>query len=58
MMILLGEFGVRSKIDQGVYRQILVNLAGVWQAFLAGMRVCLPVESLNSVASLSTNLLR
>jgi predicted HTH domain antitoxin len=30
MMTLLGEFGVRSKIDQGDYRQSLANLAKVW----------------------------
>jgi predicted HTH domain antitoxin len=30
MMTLLGEFGVRSKIDQEDYRQSLGNLAKVW----------------------------
>jgi len=30
MMTLLGEFGVRSRIDREDYRQSLANLAGVW----------------------------
>lgn len=30
MMTLLGEFGVRVKIDQEDYRQSLANLAKVW----------------------------
>ena len=30
MMALLGEFGVRVKIDQEEYRQSLENLAQVW----------------------------
>ncbi len=30
MMTLLGEFGVRLKIDQEDYRQSLENLAKVW----------------------------
>jgi predicted HTH domain antitoxin len=30
MMNLLGEFGVRGKIDQADYRQSLANLARVW----------------------------
>lgn len=30
MMTLLGEFGVRSRIDQDDYRQSLANLAKVW----------------------------
>jgi predicted HTH domain antitoxin len=30
MMTILGEFGVRSKIDQEDYRQSLANLAKVW----------------------------
>jgi predicted HTH domain antitoxin len=30
MMTLLGEFGVRSRIDQEDYRQSLTNLAKVW----------------------------
>ena len=30
MMTLLGEFGVRNRIDQEDYRQSLVNLAKVW----------------------------
>jgi predicted HTH domain antitoxin len=30
MMTLLGEFGVRSRIDQEDYRQGLANLAKVW----------------------------
>jgi len=30
MMTLLGEFGVRTRIDQEDYRQSLENLAGVW----------------------------
>lgn len=30
MMTLLGEFGVRSKIDDTDYRQSLANLAKVW----------------------------
>ncbi len=30
MMTLLGEFGVRSKIDREGYRQSLANLAKVW----------------------------
>lgn len=30
MMTLLGEFGVRTKIDQEDYRQSLENLAKVW----------------------------
>jgi predicted HTH domain antitoxin len=30
MMTLLGEFGVRVKIDQEEYRQSLENLAKVW----------------------------
>jgi len=30
MMTLLGEFGVRSKIDREDYRQSLENLAKVW----------------------------
>ena len=30
MMALLGEFGVRVKIDQEDYRQSLENLAKVW----------------------------
>jgi predicted HTH domain antitoxin len=30
MMTLLGEFGVRSKIDREDYRQSLANLAKVW----------------------------
>lgn len=30
MMTLLGEFGVRSRIDQEDYRQSLANLAKVW----------------------------
>jgi predicted HTH domain antitoxin len=30
MMTLLGEFGVRVKIDQEEYRQSLENLARVW----------------------------
>jgi predicted HTH domain antitoxin len=30
MMTLLGEFSVRSKIDQADYRQSLANLARVW----------------------------
>lgn len=30
MMTLLGEFGVRSRIDQDDYRQSLTNLAKVW----------------------------
>ena len=30
MMTLLGEFGVRSEIDQADYRQSLANLAKVW----------------------------
>ncbi|MGA9070429.1 MAG: UPF0175 family protein [Terracidiphilus sp.] len=30
LMTLLGEFGVRSRIDQENYRQSLANLAKVW----------------------------
>jgi predicted HTH domain antitoxin len=30
MMTVLGEFGVRSKIDQEDYRQSLANLTKVW----------------------------
>jgi predicted HTH domain antitoxin len=30
MMTLLGEFGVRSRIDREDYRQSLANLAKVW----------------------------
>jgi len=30
MMTLLGEFGVRSRIDAEDYRQSLANLAKVW----------------------------
>ncbi len=30
MMTLLGEFGVRTRIDQEDYRQSLENLAKVW----------------------------
>ena len=30
MMTLLGEFGIRTKIDQEDYRQSLENLAKVW----------------------------
>ena len=30
MMSLLGEFGVRAKIDQEDYRQSLENLAKIW----------------------------
>lgn len=30
MMTVLGEFGVRSKIDQDDYRQSLANLTKVW----------------------------
>lgn len=30
MMTLLGEFGVRARIDQEDYRQSLENLAKVW----------------------------
>jgi len=30
MMTVLGEFGVRTKIDQEDYRQSLENLAKVW----------------------------
>jgi predicted HTH domain antitoxin len=30
LMTLLGEFGVRSRIDQEDYRQSLANLANVW----------------------------
>jgi predicted HTH domain antitoxin len=30
MMTLLGEFGVRSRIDREDYRQSLENLAKVW----------------------------
>jgi len=30
MMTLLGEFGVRARIDQEDYRQSLANLAKVW----------------------------
>lgn len=30
MMTLLGEFGMRTKIDQEDYRQSLENLAKVW----------------------------
>jgi len=30
MMTLLGEFGVRSRIDQDDYRQSLTNLAKIW----------------------------
>ncbi len=30
MMTLLGEFGVRSRIDQDDYRQSLANLTKVW----------------------------
>ncbi len=30
MMTLLGEFGVRSRIDQDDYRQSLANLAKIW----------------------------
>ncbi len=30
MITLLGEFGVRSRIDQEDYRQCLANLAKVW----------------------------
>lgn len=30
MMTLLGEFGVRTKIDQEDYRQSLENLAKLW----------------------------
>jgi len=30
MMTLLGEFGVRSKIDETDYRQSLTNLGKVW----------------------------
>jgi predicted HTH domain antitoxin len=30
LMTLLGEFGVRSRIDQEDYRQSLANLAKVW----------------------------
>jgi predicted HTH domain antitoxin len=30
MMNLLGEFGVRSNIDQADYRQSLANLARIW----------------------------
>lgn len=30
MMTLLGEFGVRSRIDHEDYRQSLANLAKVW----------------------------
>jgi predicted HTH domain antitoxin len=30
MMTLLGEFGVRSRIDREDYRQSLANLAEVW----------------------------
>jgi predicted HTH domain antitoxin len=30
MMMMLGEFGVRSRIDREDYRESLDNLAGVW----------------------------
>lgn len=30
MMMLVGEFGMRTKIDQEDYRQSLENLAEVW----------------------------
>jgi predicted HTH domain antitoxin len=30
MMTLLGEFGVRARIDQEDYRQSLANLAKIW----------------------------
>jgi predicted HTH domain antitoxin len=30
MMTLLGEFGVRSRIDQDDYRQSLANLSKIW----------------------------
>jgi hypothetical protein len=30
MMTLLGEFGVRSRIDQDNYRQSLANLSKIW----------------------------
>jgi predicted HTH domain antitoxin len=30
MMTLLGEFGVRSRIDLEDYRQSLANLTGIW----------------------------
>jgi hypothetical protein len=30
MMTLLGEFGVRSRIDREDYRQSLANLAKIW----------------------------
>ena len=30
MMTLLGEFGVRSRVDREDYRQSLANLAKVW----------------------------
>jgi predicted HTH domain antitoxin len=30
MMTLLGEFGVRSRIDQEDYRQSLANLTKIW----------------------------
>jgi len=30
MMTLLGEFGVRAKVEREDYRQSLVNLAKVW----------------------------
>jgi predicted HTH domain antitoxin len=30
MMTLLGEFGVRSRIDQDDYRQSLANLTKIW----------------------------
>lgn len=30
MMTLLGEYGVRTRIDQEDYRQSLANLANVW----------------------------
>jgi predicted HTH domain antitoxin len=30
MMTVLGEFGVRTKIDQEDYRQSLANLTKVW----------------------------
>jgi predicted HTH domain antitoxin len=30
MMTVLGEFGVRSRIDQDDYRQSLANLTKVW----------------------------
>jgi predicted HTH domain antitoxin len=30
MMTLLGEFGIRSRIDQDDYRQSLANLSKIW----------------------------